>query len=120
MSLQTYRDLAVWQKSLDLVESIYLMTAALPTTERFGLTSQLQRAAVSIPANIAEGYGRLHRGDYVHHLAIARGSLMELETHLCIAVRLGFVTAEQMRIPCLRPQTPAPKPQSKESQDASC
>ena len=77
------------------MESIYLLTRQFPAEEKFGLTSQVRRAAVSIPANIAEGYGRLHRGDYLHHLSIAKGSLAELETHLVLAVRLNFVSEEQ-------------------------
>ena len=92
MAIKTYRGLEVWKMAIEMVESIYLLTKLFPEDEKFGLTSQLRRAAVSIPANIAEGYGRIHKGDYVHHLSIARGSLMELETHLTIAVRLGLST----------------------------
>ncbi len=88
--LQTYRELEVWQKAMDLVEVIYRTTEKFPKTEQYGLASQIQRAAVSIPSNIAEGYGRTHRGDYLRHLSFARGSLAELETQLTIAVRLGF------------------------------
>ncbi len=95
MPLKTYRDLDVWQRAVDLVEAVYVLTRGFPDTERFGLASQMQRAAVSVPANIAEGYGRSHRGDYLHQLSIARGSLMELETHLTIAVRLKLVTRDQ-------------------------
>ena len=73
MAIRHYRDLEVWQKAMDLVEQVYRLAKALPPEERYGLTSQIQRAAVSIPANIAEGHGRLHRGDYVHHLSMARG-----------------------------------------------
>jgi four helix bundle protein len=91
MSLKTYRDLQVWQQAIELVQEIYQLTLRFPQDEKYGLRSQIQRAAVSIPANIAEGYGRVHRGDYVHHLSIARGSLMELETHLTLAVRLNLV-----------------------------
>jgi len=94
MALKSYRDLEVWQKAIELVESVYKLTKKFPAEERFGLTSQLQRAAISIPANIAEGYGRSHLGDYLHHLSIGRGSLAELETHPVIAVRLKFVSRE--------------------------
>jgi four helix bundle protein len=94
--LQTYKELKVWQKSVDLVEHVYVMTKDFPKEERFGLVSQMRRAAISVPANIAEGYGRSHRGDYLHHLSMSRGSLLELETHLVIADRLGLVTAESV------------------------
>ena len=94
MGLTTYRDLTVWQKATDLVVCAYRLTSGFSEDERFGLTSQARRAAVSIPANIAEGYGRTHRGDYLRHLSVARGSLAELETHLVIAGRLGLVQRE--------------------------
>ena len=94
MGTRTYRDLLVWQKAMDLVEAVYKLAEQFPDKEKFGLSSQLQRAAVSVPANIAEGYGRVHRGDYAHHLSIARGSLAELETHVAIAVRLGYAERE--------------------------
>ncbi len=87
--LTTYRELEVWQSAIDLVAAVYAMSKAWPDSERFGLISQAQRASVSIPANIAEGYGRAKRGEYLHHLSIARGSLAELETIIVIAVRLG-------------------------------
>ena len=77
-----------------MVIAAYEMTNKFPQQEKYGLMSQMQRAAVSIPANIAEGYGRVHRGDYVHHLSIARGSLAKLETHITIAVRLNYVSRE--------------------------
>ena len=93
--MKTYRELDVWKKAMDLVMAVYDLTSEFPPSEQYGLTSQIQRAAVSIPANIAEGYGRLHRGDYVHHLSIARGSLAELETHITIAVRLNFASREK-------------------------
>jgi len=95
MGLKTYRDLEVWQKAMDLVVEVYRLTKAFPTEEKFGLTSQTRRAAASLPANIAEGYGRTHRGDYLRHLSMARGSLTELETHLTLAVRLDFITRDQ-------------------------
>ncbi len=95
MPLKTYRDLEVWQRAMDLVVDVYRLTRHLPSEEKFGLTSQAQRAAVSVPANIAEGYGRTHRGDYLRHLSVARGSLVELETLVTLTVRLEFVRREQ-------------------------
>ncbi len=92
--MKSYRELDVWKKAMNLVVAVYELTAEFPTEERYGLISQMQRAAVSVPANIAEGYGRLHRGDYIHHLSIANGSLAELETHITLAVRLSFVERE--------------------------
>lgn len=89
--MRSYRELLVWQKAMDLVVSCYLATEAFPKHQQFGLTNQLQRAAVSIPANIAEGHGRQSTGDYLRHLAIARGSLCELETHILISERLRYV-----------------------------
>jgi len=96
MPLQTYKELKVWQKAIDLVEQVYLLTKELPNDEKFGLVSQMRRAAVSVPANIAEGYGRTHRGDYLRHLSVARGSLLELETHLVMAGRLRFAGEERV------------------------
>ncbi len=87
----TYRDLRVWQKAMDLVEGSYKLAKLLPAQENYGLISQMQRSAVSIPANIAEGHGRKRTGDFLHHLSIAHGSLMELETHFLIAQRLNYV-----------------------------
>ncbi|MFN2565978.1 MAG: four helix bundle protein [Gemmatimonadaceae bacterium] len=95
--MQSYQDLIVWQKAIDLVVETYRISQKLPRDERFGLTSQMRRAAVSIPANIAEGHGRHHRDDYRQFLSIARGSLKELETHFVIAERLGFLTNADLR-----------------------
>jgi four helix bundle protein len=92
--MKSHRGLDVWKKAMDMVVAVYELTSEFPAQERYGLSSEMQRAAVSVPANIAEGYGRLHRGDYVHHLSIASGSLAELETHITLAVRLGFVGQE--------------------------
>jgi four helix bundle protein len=97
MEIKTYRDLEVWQKSMDLVVEMYRLSKLLPREEQFGLVSQIQRAAVSIPANIAEGHGRRHRGDFLRHLSIARGSLTEVETHLQIGIRLDYLNRDQVR-----------------------
>jgi four helix bundle protein len=85
-----YKDLVAWQKSMDLVVAVYAASARFPSDERFGLTAQVRRAAVSIPSNIAEGYSRRTRPEYVRFLDIARGSANEVETQMIIAVRLGF------------------------------
>jgi len=92
MAIQNYRELDVWQRAMDLVDAVYDLTAQYPSSGRFGLVSQMQRAAVSIPSNIAEGYGRKHRGDYLRFLSISRGSLCEIETQLLISVRRKFAT----------------------------
>ena len=94
MAVQHYRDLIAWQKSMDLVEDVYLLTQAFPREELSGLTSQIRRAAVSIPSNIAEGQGRGVGGEFAHHLRIANGSRQELETQILIGVRLGYVASE--------------------------
>ncbi len=95
--LTSYRELDVWKKAVDLVEAIYELSRQLPDDEKFGLVSQIRRAAVSVPSNIAEGYGRQHRGDYLRHLSVANGSLKEMETQLLIAGRLGFINRDQAR-----------------------
>ena len=86
------RDLKIWQKAITLVEVCYKLSATFPREERFGLTSQIRRAAASIPVNIAEGFGRWNAPDFARFLAIASGSLRELETHLIIVQRLGFAS----------------------------
>jgi four helix bundle protein len=96
MTVSSYRDLRVWQKAMDLVVKSYEVTKPFPQTELYGLVSQIQRAVVSIPANIAEGHGREHLGDYMHHLSMANGSLMELETHFLLAERLGYLKVESL------------------------
>lgn len=90
-----YSELVVWQKAMDLVTEIYKITATFPADERFGLSSQARRAAVSIPSNLAEGHGRKATGAYINHLSIAHGSLMELETQTQIAVRLSFIAEDK-------------------------
>lgn len=86
----SYRDLVVWQQAIELAVAVYGATKSWPKEELFGLTSQARRAASSVPANIAEGYGREVRGSYLQFLRIAQGSLKELETQLLIAERAGF------------------------------
>jgi len=93
--INTYRDLLVWQKSMVLVTSVYKATSAFPNTEQFALTSQIRRSAVSIPSNIAEGYGRRSTGDYVRFLQIAIGSLYEVQTQIEIALNLNYLPKEQ-------------------------
>lgn len=90
-----YRDLEVWQRAMDLVVFCYATADSFPKSETYGLASQMQRAAVSVAANIAEGHGRRRTGDYLRYLSMAYGSLMETETHLQIAERLGYVDAEK-------------------------
>ena len=93
--MKSFRDLRVWQAAMDLVEQVYRLTDAFPRHEIYGLTSQMQRAAVSIPANIAEGHTREHHKEFLHHLSMAQASLAELQTHLEIAVRLKHCSPEQ-------------------------
>ena len=88
--MSTHKDLEVWQLSIDLVESVYKVTNSFPKAELYGLTSQMRRAAVSIPSNISEGAARKGNKEYLQFLYIALGSLSELETQLLISVRLGF------------------------------
>ena len=98
MGFRSYRDLVVWQKAMLLAQTCYELTRRLPREEAFGLDSQIKRAAVSIPANIAEGRGRAHTKEFLNHLSIARGSLVEVETHLLLAVQIGLINAEEIRL----------------------
>jgi four helix bundle protein len=93
--MTTYRELIVWQKSMLLVLSIYNETKSFPKEEVYALTSQIRRSAVSLPSNIAEGYGRNHSGDYVRFLQIASGSLYEFQTQLEISFQLGYISKEK-------------------------
>ncbi|MGI9175154.1 MAG: four helix bundle protein [Rhodothermales bacterium] len=95
--VDSYRDLEVWQRGMDLVESVYALTKPFPADERFGLTAQLRRAAISIPSNVAEGWGRGSRKEFMHFIKIARGSLAEVETQLIIAHRLGYLEEEPLQ-----------------------
>ena len=90
MIIQSHKDLAVWQKAMDLVTQVYELSSSFPRHEVYGLTAQLRRAAVSVPANIAEGNARSSRRDYARFLSIARGSLVEAETLVLISRRLNY------------------------------
>lgn len=91
MTVRKYSDLVAWQKAMDLVQTIYKATGQSPKEEVYGLTSQIRRAAVSVPSNIAEGQGRKSTKEFMHHLSIAYGSLMEVETQILIAQRLDYI-----------------------------
>ena len=95
--MSRYVDLQVWTKVMDLAALVYELGPSMPRTEKFGMTSQMQRAVTSVPANIAEGYQRGARKDYGRFIGIARGSLAETETFLFLAVRVGHVSQEQVR-----------------------
>jgi len=92
-TIKSYQDLEVWKQSMDLVEECYRFSDRFPRSEEFGLRSQVRSSAVSVPSNIAEGNGRSTTGDYLRHVSIAHGSLMELETQVLIAGRLRYVDA---------------------------
>ena len=93
-TVNSYQDLKVWQRAMDVAVLVYDLTRAFPKDEQFGLTSQARRASVSIAANIAEGYGRSSKGSYLHFLRIAQGSLKEVETHLLLATRVRICTGD--------------------------
>jgi four helix bundle protein len=90
--VNSYRDLLVWQKGIALVKSMYVMTQQFPSDERFGLTAQMRRAAVSVPSNIAEGQARRTTGEFINSISHAEGSIAELDTQLVLAMELGFCT----------------------------
>jgi four helix bundle protein len=94
--INSYRDLRVWQDSIALAETCYRLTGQFPRDELFGLTSQVRRAAASIPANIAEGHGRENTGSFIQSLRIAQGSLKELETHLILAERVSILVKSDL------------------------
>ena len=96
-SINSYKDLLVWQRGMNLVEVVYVLTKRLPASEQWCLTSQMRRSAVSVPSNIAEGYGRHATGEYRHHLSIARASLLELETQVLLCQRLEFFTQTESK-----------------------
>lgn len=90
--VRSYKELECWQRSMELVTHVYKLSSSWPTDERFGLISQIRRAAVSVPANIAEGAGRRSTGEFLQFLGIARGSLAEVETLFLVAGRLGYLS----------------------------
>ncbi len=96
--LKSYKELVVWQKSFELCRRIYRLTAQFPAQERFGLTSQLRRCAVSVPSNVAEGYGRGTTRDYIRFLWQANGSVCEMETQLLLVRELGFGAVEDIEL----------------------
>lgn len=95
--MKSYRDLIVWQKSVDMVTKVYKLLKQFPDDEKFGLTSQLKRSSVSISSNIAEGYGRNYTKDYIRFLNISRGSLFEMQTQIQIAINLEFVSEDSTK-----------------------
>jgi four helix bundle protein len=94
--IRSYRDLRVWKEAMDLAVECYDLTRAFPREEAYGMTGQIRRAAASVPANIAEGYGRNSTGQYVQFLRTAQGSLKELETHLLLAARVDLVEQDSV------------------------
>ncbi len=96
MGIRSYRDLKGWQLSMDVVEHVYRLTQGFPKQETYGLTSQIQRAAVSIPSNVAEGHTRDSTKEFLHHLSIALGSLSELETQLILSQRLRYINEQEL------------------------
>jgi four helix bundle protein len=96
MKIRSYKDLEVWKKSIDIVTKIYKVTNSFPKDEIYSLVSQLRRSAVSIPSNIAEGWGRNKTKEYIQFLRIARGSLLELETQLIISNNLSYLNKQNM------------------------
>ncbi len=96
MKIESYQDLKVWKKSIRLVTEIYKITQSFPKVEVYSLTNQIRRSAISIPANIAEGWGRNMTKEYIHFLKISRGSLLETETHLIISKNLKYISSQTM------------------------
>jgi four helix bundle protein len=95
---ESFKDLSVWQRAVQLTVAVYRLTSSFPDSERFGLTNQLRRASVSVASNIAEGYGRSTKGEYLLFLGHARGSKCEVETQLVIAGALGFGSEEERQL----------------------
>jgi len=98
MQIRSFRDLRVWQAGIDLVRHVYELTSKFPRSEVYGLASQMQRAAVSIPSNIAEGHARESTKEYLNHLSIAQASLAELETQIEIGQQLKYISEDNARL----------------------
>jgi four helix bundle protein len=96
MRVHNFKELQVWKNAIELAEFIYRLTTNFPREEKFGLTSQIQRCAVSIPSNIAEGAGRVSKKEFQHFISIAMGSAFELETQIFLASRFNYISAEQL------------------------
>jgi four helix bundle protein len=96
-AFKSYRDLDIWQRSMQLAQRIYQVTQSFPNEERFGLTNQLRRASVSVPSNLAEGHARFGPGDFSRFISIAMGSVAEIETQILLSTELGYVRAELSR-----------------------
>jgi four helix bundle protein len=92
-----FRDLLVWQRGMDIVETVYRMTGEFPKSELYGLTGQVRRAAVSVPCNIAEWHARASTKEYLNHISIAQGSVAEVQTQLEIACRLGYISSAELK-----------------------
>jgi four helix bundle protein len=97
MNIHNFKELLVWKKAMDLAQFVYHLTGFFPKEEKYGLISQIQRCAISIPSNIAEGCGRVSNKEFQHFISIAMGSSFELETQVILAFRFNYITEEQMR-----------------------
>ena len=97
-NINSYKDLKIWQKGIELVEVIYKISVSFPQNEQYGITSQIRRSSVSVPSNIAEGWGRGYNNNFLQFIKIARGSLYELETQLIIAYKIQLITKEDFEI----------------------
>jgi four helix bundle protein len=93
--MNDFRELIIWQKAMDMIVDIYKISAKFPSEERYGLTSQIRRAVISVPSNIAEGFGRKTTSDFIHFLHISRGSLYEFQTQLEVSLRLSFISKNE-------------------------
>ena len=97
-NINSYKDLKIWQKGIELLEIIYKITVSFPQNEQYGLTSQIKRSSVSVPSNIAEGWGRGYNSNFLQFIKIARGSLYELETQLLIAYKIQLISKEDFEL----------------------